>query len=87
MKAAQINFEISAGILQTLNQSQDEFISQMRLFAALELFKTHKLSFGQAAELAGLGKDAFLVELDRHEIDLIDYDPAELVDEVGRFQA
>ena len=87
MRATQISFEISEGILQALNQSQDEFINQVRLFAALQLFKNHKLSFGQAAELAGMNKEKFLVELDNYNIDLIDYDPSELEGELKRFQA
>jgi predicted HTH domain antitoxin len=87
MKATQISFEIPESILQALNQSQDEFIGQVRLLAALQLFKNHKLSFGQAAELAGLSKDRFLIELDNYSIDLIDYDPAELEQELERFRA
>jgi predicted HTH domain antitoxin len=87
MSATQISFEISETILQALNQSQDEFTSQMRLFAALQLFKSHKLSFGQAAELAGMSKDRFLIELDNYNIDLIDYDPSELEKELERLQA
>ena len=87
MGATQINFEISETILQALNQSRDEFISQMRLFAALQLFKNHKLSFGQAAELAAMNKEKFLIELDNYDIDLIDYDPLELEGELKRFQA
>ena len=87
MRVTQISFEISEGILQALNQSRDEFISQMRLFTALQLFKNHKLSLGQAAELAGMSKEKFLIELDNHNVDLIDYDPAELEGELQRFQA
>ncbi len=87
MRATQISFEISEGILQALNQSRDEFIDQLRLFAALQLFKSHKLSFGQAAELAGMNKEKFLVELDNYNIDLIDYDPSELEAELRRFRA
>ncbi|MBI1877832.1 MAG: UPF0175 family protein [Chloroflexi bacterium] len=87
MKATQISFEVSESILQALNQSRDEFISQVRLLAALQLFKNHKLSFGQAAELAGMSKDRFLIELDNYNIDLIDYDPSELEKELERFQA
>ncbi len=87
MRATQISFEISENILQALNQSRDEFISQIRLLAALQLFKNHKLSFGQAAELAAMSKDRFLIELDNYNIDLIDYDPSELERELERFQA
>lgn len=87
MRATQISFEISESLLQALNQSRDEFISQIRLFAALQLFKNHKLSFGQAAELAGMSKERFLIELDNYNLDLIDYDPSELEKELERFQA
>lgn len=86
MKATQISFQISESILQALNQNQDEFINQMRLFTALQLFKNHKLSFGQAAELAGLNRERFLIELDNNSIDLIDYDAAELEKELQRFE-
>lgn len=82
MRATQISFQISESILQALNQSRDEFISQMRLFTALQLFKNHKLSFGQAAELAGLSRENFLIELDNYQIDLIDYDASELEQEL-----
>ena len=87
MRATQISFQISESILQALNQSRDEFINQMRLFTALQLFKNHKLSFGQAAELAGLSREKFLIELDNYNIDLIDYDAAELEQELERFEA
>jgi predicted HTH domain antitoxin len=87
MRATQISFEISESLLQALNQNRDEFVSQLRLFAALQLFKNHKLSFGQAAELAGISKEKFLIELDNYNIDLIDYDPSELEKELERFQA
>lgn len=87
MRATQISFEISESLLQTLNQSRDEFVSQLRLFAALQLFKNHKLSLGQAGELAGMNKEKFLIELDNYTIDLIDYDPSELEMELERFQA
>ena len=85
MKTAEIKFEIPEKILNSLNQSRIEFTKQTRLFTALYLFKEHKLSFGQAAELAGLKREHFLVELDKHEIDFIDYSPDELKEELKRF--
>ncbi len=85
MSVTQISFQISERILQALNQSQDEFVSQMRLLTALELFRNHKLSFGQAAELAEMSLERFLIELDHHAIDLIDYDTVELSQELESF--
>jgi len=86
MRTTQITFDVPESILQALNQNRDEFTQQTRLFAALQLFKNHKLTFGQAAELAGMNKERFLVELDKHNIDLIDYNASELEEELERFQ-
>lgn len=82
MKTTEIRFEISEHILNSLNQNTEEFTNQLRLFASLQLFKNHKLSFGQAAELAGMKREKFLEELDRHSVEVIDYDPSELESEL-----
>lgn len=85
MKTAEIYFQIPENILSSLNQNKDEFIKQSRLYIAIELFKTHKLSSGQAASLAGMKKFEFWMELGKLEIPLVDYDPAELENELERF--
>lgn len=86
MKTKQISFEVAEGILHSLNQSPDEFTAQARLLTAVQLFQFHKLSFGQAAELAGVNQDRFLVELDSLNIPIINYSTAELDEELARFQ-
>ena len=86
MKTAEIKFEVSENILNSLNQTTDEFTDQLRLFSALELFKKHKLSFGQAVELSGMKRERFLLELDKYEIDFIDYDPSKLAEELERLK-
>ncbi|UCH93355.1 MAG: UPF0175 family protein [Candidatus Aminicenantes bacterium] len=86
MAMASVRFEIPEEILYALNENITEFALQMRLFTALQLFKKHKLSLGKAAKLAGMDKDQFIVELDRNEIPLIDYDPDELEEELARFE-
>lgn len=85
MGMASVHFEIPDEILYALNENITEFTSQVRLFTALQLFKRHKLSLGKAADLAGMDKEQFMVEMDRHEIPLIDYDPDELDEELKRF--
>lgn len=86
MRTTEIKFEISENLLHSLNQNKTEFTEQLRLLTALQLYKDHKLSFGQAAELAGMKREHFLVELDKHSIDFIDYDPSELERELERFE-
>ena len=85
MKTAEIRFEVQEDILNALNQNITEFTMQLRLYTALQLFKKHKLSFGKAAELAGISRDEFLIELDRNKIDFIAYDPSDLEKELERF--
>ena len=80
-----IRYKIPEEILTFLSQDETEFTKQARLFTALQLFKKHKLSFGKAAELAGVSKDEFLIELDKNNINYISYDPAELKEELERF--
>lgn len=87
MQTTQISFEIPTQLLNTLNQTRGELTSQMRLWTAVQLFKSHKLTFGQASELAGLSRDPFLSELDHYEIPLIDYSPEDLDMELQRFEA
>ena len=86
MAMASVRFEIPEEILYALNESVTEFTLQMRLFTALQLFKNHKLSLGKAAELAGMNKDQFILELDRNKVPLIDYNPDELEEELARFE-
>ena len=76
MKTTEVKFFVPDSILNTLNQDVDEFVRQLRLLTSIQLFKTHKLSFGQAAELAGPRREHFLSELDKHSVDVIDYDPS-----------
>jgi predicted HTH domain antitoxin len=86
MRTTEIKYRIPENILNSLNQNREEFIHHSRLFTALQLFKKHKVTFGQAAEIAGMKKDYFLLELDKNDIDFIDYDSTELAQELERFK-
>lgn len=86
MSMVKIKFEIPEEILYSLNKSASDFAAQMRLLTALQLFKDHKLSLGKAAELSGLNKEGFIFELDRYKIPTIDYDAAELDEELLRLE-
>ena len=85
MKTANISYKIPDYLLTTLNLDREGFSKQSRLFTAIQLFKENKLSSGQAANIAGMDKYTFWMELGKHGIPLINYEPSELIDELKQF--
>jgi predicted HTH domain antitoxin len=50
---------------------------ELRLLLAVKLFELKRVSTGQAADIAGLGRLGFLDELTKLGVPIIDFDPAE----------
>lgn len=50
---------------------------------AIKLYETERLSLGQAAELAGYSKRAFIEVLGHHRVPIFNYSPDELREELG----
>jgi predicted HTH domain antitoxin len=56
---------------------------EARLLLAIKLYETHKLSLGQAAQVAGYSRRTFLEILGQHGVPVFDYPPEELREEVA----
>ena len=54
-------------------RSAAEMEQELRTLLAVELFELKRVSLGRAAEIAGVGKIAFLDHLGRLEIPVIDF--------------
>ena len=54
-----------------------------RLMMALKFFELGRLSLGQAAEVAGYSKRAFIDVLGQYGIPVVNYPTSELANEVG----
>ncbi len=81
----QINITVSDEILSSLNENEAELMEQMKLYTALQLYKEHKLSLGQAAGFAGMTKYEFMLKCTKYKIAVIDYNPADLDEELKSF--
>lgn len=56
-----------------LDKTRPEIVSMLKLYAALALFQTGKLSAGAATELAGIDRHSFMDECKKHNIPTINY--------------
>jgi len=74
MKMTELKLSIPQDILYTLNETKNDFIKKMRLYAAMELYRMQKLSMGKASELAEMNKTDFMFELGKYEIPAINYE-------------
>lgn len=78
-----ISLEIPATAFAALGESPDEFVSEMRIAAAVKWYELGKLSQAKAAEVAGLSRSAFIEALSRFKVSPIQYTDKELVEELS----
>ena len=57
--------------------------AEAKFYLAVKLFEVGRLSCGQAADLAGYSKRAFMELLGKQGIPVVDYPAADLQDDVG----
>ncbi|OHD18021.1 MAG: hypothetical protein A2086_15810 [Spirochaetes bacterium GWD1_27_9] len=84
MKTIELRLNVPEEILYTLNETKTDFIKQMKLYTAMELYKIQKLSMGKASELAEMNKVDFMFELGKYGIPVINYDEDDFKEEVER---
>ena len=68
--------------LISLKTDSESFARELVLLAALKLFEMGRLSSGRAAELAGLSRVEFLMELRRYDVSPFQMTPEELHQDV-----
>lgn len=81
MKTLSISYPDS--LLATLNLSADLFEEEARLALAVKLFELGRLTSGQAAQLAGIPRTAFLLTCSRYGTASVQWDREELETEFG----
>ncbi|OQX78363.1 MAG: hypothetical protein B6D61_05705 [Bacteroidetes bacterium 4484_249] len=82
MRNTLISFTVPENLLVSLNKNREEFTKESRLYIAIQLFKDNKITSGQGAEIAGIDKYEFILQLEKSGIDFINYDPSELDEEL-----
>lgn len=68
---------------ETLNKGPGDLAQEVRVAASAAWFSEGLISQGKAAELAGLSRAEFLLELSRRRISVIQLHPEELREELA----
>ncbi len=66
MKTATIDYPNEVRL--SLGLTDEQFVNEIRMMAAIKLFELGRLSSGHAAELAGISRIRFLHELERYGV-------------------
>ncbi|MEB3340352.1 UPF0175 family protein [Okeania sp.] len=64
----QISIEIPESVLVATNADATTFAGELRTLAAVKLYEMARLSSGKAAELAGMSRVEFLINLEKYQV-------------------
>ncbi len=79
MKQNQINVQYPQNWIDVLHLSKETFEDEAKMAMAAKLFELKRLSSGMAANLAGISRVQFLLNLHRFNVPMIDLDQEELL--------
>ena len=78
----QITVSIPSQWPDAIQCSQDEFVQQAKMAMVCKLYEMGKLSSGIAAQIVGLERVAFLLQLSRYGVAMIDLESDELLADI-----
>jgi predicted HTH domain antitoxin len=76
--SVQVTIELPEDVLPILRTNPGDFVSEMRLAAAVKWYEQGRVSQGKGAELAGLSRQRFIDALARYGVSPIQITPEQL---------
>ncbi|MBI3813867.1 MAG: UPF0175 family protein [Nitrospinae bacterium] len=77
-----IKIDMPEGVFSAVRKSPSEFVSEMRLAAAVKWYELGIVSQEKAAEIAGLGRADFIFSLARFNVSPFQYTADEIEEEL-----
>ena len=80
-----VTLQLPDEVFSALRRSPEEFVSELRLAAAVHWYSRGEISQEKAAQIAGLNRKEFLLALARENVDafLVDFDDLKRELELG----
>ena len=79
----QLLLEVPSNLPDAAHCTPQEFLREAKLAMAVKLFEMKRLSSGMAASLIGMSRVAFLAELHRYGVAMIDLDQDDLAQDLA----
>lgn len=79
---ANVHVSFPENVLRTVRRTPAEFAADVRLAAALEWYRRGLVSQGRGAEVAGMSRAEFIQALSERKLDVLQFEPSELDDEM-----
>lgn len=83
METRTVFFELPVGVFSALSKTPDELQRDMRVIAAVKWYEMGHISQEKAAEIAGLCREDFLMELSKFNVSPFQYTASEVLKEAG----
>ena len=78
-----LTIQYSDDLLLSLKKSPHEFEAEARLLLAVKLYEMDRVSSGVAAQLAGMSRVEFMLELARFGLSPMGQEPSELAEDLA----
>jgi len=73
-----VTIELPESVLVVTGQSREEFVREAKIILAAKLFEEGRISSGKGAEICGMARVDFLLEMGKRKIPIIQLDEEEL---------
>lgn len=77
-----IEIEYPDSLPDLLQESSDVFEKEAKMAMAVKMFELKRISSGMAAEMVGMDRVSFLLNLHRYSVEMINMEPEELASDV-----
>ena len=83
METRTVSFELPVGVFSALRKTPDELQRDMRVIAAVKWYEMGHVSQEKAAEIAGLCREDFLMEVSKFNVSPFQFIAREVLKEAG----